>query len=74
MPERLLWIRVLLLAVEDATLGIGGGTGASNLKKQQMVEEARAFLTTPSEDLQIVCDGAGLDMLSVIDHMCRKCA
>ncbi len=39
-----------------------------------MIEEARTFLTTNSEDLQIICDGAGLDMAEVAEHMRKRIA
>ncbi|WP_460273911.1 hypothetical protein [Celeribacter sp. ULVN23_4] len=72
MSERDLWTAVLLLAVEDATIGIGGESASSRQTKLRMIEEARTFLTTKSEDLQIVCDGAGLDIAEVVEHMRKR--
>ncbi|WP_417264230.1 hypothetical protein [Celeribacter sp.] len=74
MAERDLWTAVLLLAVEDATFGIGGESGSSRKSKLRMIEETRTFLTTENEDLQIVCDGADLDMMQVIEHMRKRIA
>ena len=74
MSESDLWVSVLLAAVEDATIGIGGESGSSRQTKLRMIKEARTFLTKPSEDLQIVCDGAGLNMVQVVEHMRKRIA
>lgn len=72
-PQRALWQAILQTAVDDALTGSGGGTDTRE-RRLDMIHEARAYLTTPSADLTIVCLNAGLDPTAVIEHMTRRIA
>lgn len=80
-PERDLWQTVLRVLVEDALFG-GMRHMAENARageekgsrRAHDCQKARDYLTTPSCDLSIVCNLAGLDMQAVIDHMTRQIA
>lgn len=80
-PEQDLWRNVLLVAVEDALYGnMRRGTGKHEVSQWQTTaqvrecQSARNYLTSPSHDLSIVCNLAGLDMQAVIDNMKRQIA
>ncbi|WP_127111718.1 hypothetical protein [Shimia sediminis] len=70
--EKALWQEVLLLQVDDALLG---ATGANTRKHRiVLIDKARAYLTTPSSDLETVCTLAGIDMAALIEAMRAKIA
>lgn len=71
-PERALWQEVLLRQVDDALLGAAGVTGVE--QRTQVIEEARAFLTTPSKHLEHLCLCAGIDSDGLITRMRSKIA
>jgi hypothetical protein len=57
---------VLFLAVHDAL------HGPKNVPKQKLArlwQEARDYITAPSEDLAMVCAMAGVNMDAVIERM-----
>ena len=54
-PQRNLWVSVLARAVMDA-----------KEKRGSPRKEAIEYLTTPSADLKMVCDGAGYDMDNLV--------
>jgi hypothetical protein len=66
-PQSSLWLAVLLRAVEDALRPIK--TGNNGLSREKQMQDARDYLTTPSRDLLMVCNYAGLDMEAFIDRM-----
>lgn len=53
--------------LEDALTGTVIGSGG--LSRQNVMRDARIYLTRPSRDLSMVCNLAGLEMQSVIDRM-----
>lgn len=65
--ERELWQEVLLLAVDEALHG--PKHVLDKKQKLHMCRSARAYITTPSRDLSMVCAFAGLDMQAVIERM-----
>lgn len=65
-PERALWQAVLLQAVEEA---LHGPKNVSPLHRAREWQEARDYITTPSEDLAMVCSLAGVQMDAVVDRM-----
>lgn len=72
--ERDLWQAVLLQAVTDALEGVASGGSTSNETRIRMTEEARRYLTTPSQDLSTVCNLAGLDPVAVMEAMRKRIA
>lgn len=84
--EKDLWQAVLMLAVDDALLGAdaqaahhhNGQIGKRGLtlvaKRIAATNAARHYLTTPSEDLSLVCHLAGLDPQAVMEHMRKRIA
>lgn len=67
MPEQDLWQAVLRLAVDDALLG-----PSQPINRDAFIIEcrqARAFLTTASDDLAVVCSNAGLDPRAVLERI-----
>lgn len=68
-----LWMEVLQVAVQDALEGVPGQRH-DVAKRIQKIEDARLLLTTPSEDLEIICSLAGLDWDAVLERMKRKIA
>jgi hypothetical protein len=71
-PQSALWLAVLLRAVEDALRPIK--TGNNGLSREKQMQDARDYVTTPSRDLLMVCNLAGLDMEAFIDRMKLKIA
>jgi len=69
-PERSLWAEVLRLAIKDVVKGpmIDGAPAA--VRDRERAKTLR-WLTTPSRDLQMVCDLAGVEMQSLIQN-CGK--
>ena len=68
-PERALWQAVLLQAVEEA---LTGPKNVTRLHRARMWQEARDYITTPSEDLAMVCAMAGVEMEAVVERMQRR--
>ncbi len=66
-PERALWCEVLLRTVQDALFG--AAQVGSKTTRARICEEARHYLTTPSDDLAEVCALAGMNMQAVIERM-----
>lgn len=66
--ERSLWAAVLLRQVDDALVGPGDTPKNERLL---LIRQARSFLTSPSQDLVIVCANAGMDMRAVIKRMTK---
>lgn len=71
-PHRTLWQTVLLGAVEDALLS--PSQELSRQSRLRACKAARAYLTTPSRDLEHVCTLAGFEMAAVIESMRAKIA
>ena len=69
-PERSLWAEVLRLAIKDVVKGpmIDGAT--AEVRDRERAKMLR-WLTTPSRDLEMVCDLAGVEMEALIE-MCRS--
>ncbi|WP_137111943.1 hypothetical protein [Rhodobacter sp. SY28-1] len=65
-PERALWQAVLLQAIEEA---LHGPKSVSTLHRAREWQEARDYITTPSEDLEMVCSLAGVEMEAVVERM-----
>ena len=59
--ERQLWNAVILMAFTDAEYDL------HDKQKLWDRDKARKYLTTPSKDLFLVCEYAGIMMQSVID-------
>ncbi|MCB5411879.1 hypothetical protein [Pseudogemmobacter faecipullorum] len=72
MSERELWQEVLLCAINDALNA--PTTSAGESRRIQQAHEARAYLTTPSDDLAEVCSLAGIDMDALLDRMQKRLA
>lgn len=70
--EQNLWSEVLHLTVQDAMEGSTGGHDRRAKIKQTY--GARAYLTTPNEDLNIVCTLADLDPVAVREAMIKRIA
>lgn len=73
MREAQIWQSVLLVQIEDALYGpqvLCGGPKA----RARAIREARAYLTTQSKDLALVCSMAGMDMHAVIERMKARIA
>ncbi len=73
MFERELWQQVLLQAVNDALHGVPGGMSNKAVRIRD-THAARDYLTTPSQDLSMVCNLAGLDPVAVIERMRKQIA
>lgn len=73
-PEKTLWQEVLYQAIQDALYGIPAGCGINKENRINKTKEARQYLTTPSKDLSMVCNLAGLDMQAVIKRMREQIA
>lgn len=71
-PETKLWQMVLLTAIEDAILG--PTLTASRNQRLKLCRQARAYLTSPNDDLAEVCTLAGMDMQAVIEQMRKQIA
>jgi hypothetical protein len=65
-PERALWQTVLLQAIEEA---LNGPKNATKAQRDQMWQEARDYITTPSNDLAMVCALAGVEADAVVERM-----
>tara|TARA_R110002049_G_scaffold10127_1_gene50172 strand:- start:135003 stop:135707 length:705 start_codon:yes stop_codon:yes gene_type:complete len=72
-PEQDLWREVLHQAVCDALYG-ASGSAASVDARIMNTRAARAYITTPSRDLSLVCDLADLDMTAVCEAMTKRLA
>lgn len=70
-PERALWQMVLHQAVHDA---LHGPKGIPRMQFGQRWQEARDYITSPSEDLAMVCAMAGVDMEAVVERMRKQLA
>lgn len=72
MPERDMWQEALRLAVDDALIG----PALSGNRRIFLSEcwQARAFLTTASDDLSFVCAHAGMDPRAVLETMRKRIA
>ncbi|KGJ13600.1 hypothetical protein [Paracoccus sanguinis] len=68
-PSLALWQAVLLRQVDDALSGVEGSNGESRQVRLKMIRQARAFLTTMSDDLTELCSLAGMDAEAVIIAM-----
>jgi hypothetical protein len=66
-PQSSLWLAVLLRALEDALRPIK--TGNNGLSREKQMQDARDYVTTPSRDLLMVCNLAGVDMQVAIHQM-----
>ena len=64
-----LWQSVLLQAVEDALIGIPARSGMDPARRAAEINAARRYLTKPSEQLDLLCNLAGLNTQAVIDRM-----
>ena len=66
-PERNLWQEVLLHTIRDARLKPLRRLLGENAQSEAL--DARRYLTTPSDDLAMVCMFAGVDMEALVDRM-----
>lgn len=73
-PERELWQVVLMTAIDDAVSGVPATSCPNPARRVRMTIEARAYITTPSRDLSMVCTLAGLDPAAVLDRMRARIA
>lgn len=73
-PSRSLWQAVLQRQVDDALHGVEAWSVKERHLRIKAIEEARRYLTAPSECLALVCTGAGLEPDAVIEAMQRRIA
>lgn len=71
-PERSLWANVLLVMIDDALIGPHDGRNREH--RQLLCQEARDYLTTPSQDLIEVCSLAGIEVEPLIERMVERIA
>lgn len=72
--SRELWQAVLAQAVEDALNGVPVGLNKSLPVREGIIRQTRRLLTTPNDDLEIICAFAGFDPQAVIDRMAAQLA
>ncbi|MCB5409154.1 hypothetical protein [Pseudogemmobacter faecipullorum] len=72
MSERDLWQEVLLCAINDALNA--PTTSAGESRRIRQAQEARDYLTTPSDDLAEVCSLAGIEMDALLERMRKRLA
>jgi hypothetical protein len=67
-----LWRTVLALAIKEAVTG--EGTIGSRYERLTQINEARHYFSTPNDDLNTVCNLAGLDPEAVRERVNRQIA
>ena len=65
-PETALWRAVVLQALDDATIPLGGYEDHHNGPRGDVRQSARDFLSNKDGDLELICAFASLDLGSVM--------
>ncbi|RBP86345.1 hypothetical protein DFO80_12028 [Rhodobacter sp. 140A] len=72
--SRALWQAVLARAIDDAVNGVPKVGGLIERSRAKAISEARTLLTTPSDDLEIICAFAGVETDALIERMRARIA